>query len=507
MTRTLIGLDYEGVPSLKITKGDLDPVTTPDSTLGAFLFNSKDTLQTRINKISIETGAQGFTPAGSSVPNFDKYVGLVNGSLNTFYRRSFFPNLDYQMPLTDIVAKSGGYNLYGLASLDKYGYGDRTEYNRLVFSRGAITGSVGDAGWKKNVNVSVRADGNSNLYDYLLALNGRTSSGFDDFGNTLYDVVVWNLPGDNTPLQSNVPVPGMRSIVIDSSGLRIAKPGYDVYSATDAQLVMGPNKRALKVVAAEDIAIPVGASEHTLSYTPPPDSVCDIQFYTGDEIVVPGLPRQGQVGASWRLVGNKIQFSNSNSGCRARFIVIANDQVSQTTGDNEVWRQFTENGENVVQFLKPGASAQPSFSDIIIDSRWPSLRILKEGYFAVGNGPQVTSIPIDTTGYFPFVKFNVVCQPGPGKSGYELTVRPPTVGLYRVISQYGGSQDWTESGNTTYARILSDRVNFHTFAGRPKFHYWLNQADYQSSRPTYVWPDTVIGIRYYIFGIPKKDTL
>lgn len=506
MTRTLIGLDYEGIPSLKITKGDLDPVTTLDSTLGAFLFNSKDTVQTKVDKIEIVDSSTGTAPPGANLNNFSRWRYAGYSDYTFCYQKSHFPGLEFDVPLIDFLPKdmSTGYYLSGNSWLNKYGYGDRTEYNRMVYPAQYF---VGEPGWKINANISPSRDGNLYHYDHVaLMTHVMTDDGwYDSFGGIFSDLVVWNLPGDETPLPAALPSnSGQKSITINAQGLRIAKPGYDVDTATESQLSVSSTKRPIKIVAADDIAVPAGNSEYTLETAVPLGSICDIQFYTGEEIVYPGLPRSARIGASWRINGNKIQFINANGPCRARFIVIASDEVSQTTGDNQVMRQITVNGENVVQFLKPGSSDNPSFSDIIIDSRWPALRILKQGYFSVGQGALVTTIPIDTTGYYPFVKFSVVCG---GQSGnYERSVRPPTVAMYRVINQYGGDIGWNESGHTTYARVNSGSVSFYTFAGRPKYYYWLNQTNYRNVVPTYKWPDPVLGIRYYIFGIPKKDT-
>ena len=511
MTATMFGEDYAGIQSLKITKGDLDPVTTPDDTLGAFLFNSKDTIQTRLNKFEITSrdASNGVFPVGASTANFQRYRYYYSQWYIYHYQRSFFPGLDFNIPLTDFVVKHPTSGFYLKGRHDNYVY-DANQNTDVAYCRLQYPGSrYAEAGWKLDYRTSVASwDGAMSSTPYPALLHFANVDGNDGvvafIPNTYTDVVVWNLPGNNEPLPAPLPAQsGQKSVTINNNGLRIAKPGYDVDIATDAQLAVSSNMRPTKIIAADDIAIPAGDSEYPLSVTIPENSICDVQYYTGAELVYPALPRQTPVGANWRLLPDRIQFQNNGIACRARFVIIVNDQVSQTVGDNEVFRQFEVNGENVVQFLRPGAGDPPAFSDIVIDSRWPALRILKEGYFEVGTGPQITNVPIDTQGYFPFIKFMVTTA---GRTtgtveSYSGCVRPPTVSMSRLSSSAG----WFETGDTTYAKVTADNVAFHTFRGRVKYYYWI----YNSSsgwRLVTVYPDEVLGIRYYIFGIPKKDT-
>jgi hypothetical protein len=505
MTRTLIGLDYEGIPSLKITKGDLDPVTTPDSTPGAFLFNSKDTIQTRLGGIDItsDDASSGIYPVGANGSNFLRYrYNHDNKWLGYHYKREFFPDIDFQVPLTDFIVKNRSTGWYIQGKQDNYVY-DANQNTDVAYVRLSFPGAnFGEAGWRLNYTAPVTAySGTSQTNPQLLHfMNVISNDGRVSFVPNVYtDVVVWNLPGDDTPLPVYTPQKGQESILIDRQGLRIAKPGFDVRTATQAQLAISSSLRATKIIAADDIEIPSGLSEYQLGIAVPANSVCDVQYYTGDTLVYPALPRVSAVGANWRLHTNKIEFQNTGAPCRARFIVVVNEkETPQTVGDNEVFRQFMSNGENVVQFLKPGAADPPSFSDIIIDSRWPSLRILKEGYFGVGEGPQITNVPINTEGYFPFIKMMVTT----GSIGgyYSKGVRPATVGMSKL-----SGNNWFETGDTTYARVSTNNVAFHTFRGRVKYYYW-NYNRNTGWRLDTIMPDPVDGIRYYIFGIPKKDT-
>lgn len=513
MTRTLIGIDYAGAPCIKIVRGDLDPITTPDSMPGAFLFNSKDTIQTRLSRVDKTSDADATVqPASANQYNFERYRYDYRGKWSVYhYQKAAFPGLDFNVPLTDFVVKNQFTGWYTQGAQHYYEYQSR-QNSAVGYCRLHYPGSrYGEAGWKINHSTNVTGwDGWGNgvtTYPALLHfMNALSNDGQVSLvPGTYADVVVWNLPGDITPLPAPLASqPGQRSITINKNGLRVAKPGFDVDVATDAQLAVSSSIRPTKIVAADDIAIPVGASEYMLSVPIPINSVCDVQYYTGDELVYPALPRTSPVGAQWRLLSDRIQFQNSGIACRARFVVIVNDQVSQTVGDNDVFRQFEVNGENVVQFLRPGAANPPAFSDIVIDSRWPALRILAEGYFTVEAGAQVKNVPINTEGYFPFIKMMVTTAGRSASSGpftieaYQGCVRPATVSMSKL-----NGNDWFETGDTTYARVTANNVAFHSYRGRPKYYFWY-YSDRSGWRLDTVYPDEVLGIRYYIFGIPKK---
>lgn len=515
MTQTLIGIDSTGVACVKITRDDLDPVTTPDNMGGAFLFNSKDAVQIQVNGVDITSDADPTAvPAGTGPSNFLRwrYEGPSSKWKNYFYNINYFPGVEYDIPLTDFVVKSAIDGWYIKGKQDYYDYPRQNSDN--AYCRLHYPGArFGECGWRTNYYVNVNGDdgwqNGVSLYPKLLNFMNVISND----GNvslipyTYSDVFVWNLPATNQPLPTPQPIiPGLDAIKINN-GLKIAKPGFDVNFATDAQLVLSSSKRATKIIAADDIAIPVGNSEYILKTPVPSGSICDIQFYTGTEIYYPAAPFTAPVGASWKLLSDRIQFRNDNAACRARFLVIINDiGVPQTVGDNNVLRQVTIDGENVVQFLRPGAGEDPSFSDIIIDSRWPALRILAEGYFDVAAGAQVTTVPIQTEGYFPFIKMMVTTAGRTVMSGtatvesYGGNVRPATVSM----AKFSGN-NWFVTGDSTYAKVLPDSIQFYTFRGNPKYYYWYF-SDTTGWRLDTVYPDAVLGIRYYIFGIPKKGS-
>jgi hypothetical protein len=188
-------------------------------------------------------------------------------------------------------------------------------------------------------------------------------------------------------------------------------------------------------------------------------------------------------------------------------MVLAFDESSQTSGNNDVLRQFDVGGQNVVQFLKPGAGANPSFADIVLDSRWPAIKLLAEGSFGIASGAQTNVININTAGYFPIVRYMTLHGayaglPGGGDLGYSKAVKPPKVSRFQLRSPTGGV-GWTDGGDSSYAEINGSQVIFRTWRGNPIRATFANQEAINNNTITWVYPESeMYGIRYYVFGIP-----
>lgn len=514
MTQTLIGMDSTGTACLKITKGTLDPITTPDSDSGAFLYNSKFSVNPTINSYTrqpFRSGEYNYPP-GTPTANATFRSWQRNGSLavnDIFYTRGYFPNLNYNFPLFSLLQRNvnDGYYEFGGAILTTNGY---QQTGTRVATKPYRNNGV--FGWKQNAQLNSVSGADVTYANVLDFVNTYDASGGSSsiYSYLTNDLLVWNLPGDEsgiTDAPALNPVPGMKAISISSSGLRVAKPGYDVDSASGTQLAFDSSLSTAKIVAAGDIYVPLGNSAHTLPVAVPDSTVCEIDFYQGGQVFYPTNPRETPLGARWKVQGNQILFSNSTEPCQARFMVVAFDDSPQTSGDNNVLRQFEANGENVVQFLRPGASANPSFADIVIDSRYPAIRLLSNGYIGVGNGAQVHTIGIDTTNFYPIVRYMTVHSGYGGVSGgtnrFDKRVSPPITAKIRRSAAQGGT-GWFDAGDSTYSVINSGSVQFYTFRGNPIRTYFATSNDYQNGNVTNdMIQGQIEGIRYYIFGIPK----
>lgn len=512
MTQTLIGLDYEGVPAVKITKGSIDPAEEPDDNVGSFLYNSKWTKDYKIAGIDLmpQVGGPTFTPSGSGLSNYTKYtepVGSFNiNRQNSYFRNSYFPNLAYDLPLCEVKTKriSNGRFFGSVITEVLTGY-DRRAGNWRTPAREWF-------GWGTGMTVYYNA-GSGYLGTGTVVTNdfvwpsGQLNEPFYN------NIVVWNLPGDSTAILDGsppAPVSGATVIRVDSAGMRVAKPGFDLNSISrPTQLAFDTANHPTKIIGAADIYCPPGASSYDIGVTIPPNAVADVHFYQGSTIYYPMEPVGFEVkyGAEYWFSGSTIQFNNPYTACRARFIIYAVSPQGTTSGDNDVIRQFTSGGENVVQILRPGAGANPTFADIVVDSRWPCIQILKEGYISVGTGILTHTVNFDGAGCFPMVKYMTVHGGGSGSGGPEYfvpswisRVRAPFLnlcGVYKV--GWSGGQ----GGDSTYCTLTNSQATFYTFRGQPIRRYYDDFEDYNNNVVSYDYdPSPIVGIRYYILGIP-----
>jgi hypothetical protein len=142
-----------------------------------------------------------------------------------------------------------------------------------------MTSDRGISAWFDN-----RPDVDSNTGDVIGALgNGlyyfMGIPGVADANDVSKEIVIWQLPADNTAISNGTlkaPVSGQRSIEITSDYCRVAKPGFDVRTATGSQLAFDSSKRPLAAIYADDISLPVGTTQIDVGYAVNPRMICDM---------------------------------------------------------------------------------------------------------------------------------------------------------------------------------------------------------------------------------------
>jgi hypothetical protein len=266
-----------------------------------------------------------------------------------------------------------------------------------------FTGNRDQGSWL--INASEYSGGTSWSSDFCTAVfidQQDDIDAFNPFSTRYRRLVVWDLPGDNTPIADapNLAPNGAKTIRIASNAMKIAKPGYNVDIATYAQLAFDSTRLPVKVIRAADIALPSGQSFYECGFPVTDNVALDVHFYTGSTIMYPNNPVDLKFGAEYWFDGTRIYF-DATQAMRARFMLYLEDNSGPTSGTYNVLRQFNDGTQDVVQFLRPGAANPPSWADIIIDTRWPQVQVLAEGYFNVtsGNG-NVVDIPFDGAGMF-----------------------------------------------------------------------------------------------------------
>ncbi|MET3602208.1 hypothetical protein [Martelella mangrovi] len=496
MTRTLIGLDYAGVASVKVSTDAYDPATTPDTTYGAWLYNSKfDPIRYCGAELIADAGGAPdvqYFPVGTGESDYQ--LKITNYVLTYYnFRNTWFDGLYYSMPIFSkkIVSLSGRFS--GRIVRQYFGYEGRSGY---LASTGAW-----QPGWYSGYYNGTENIGNGT----------RAWPDYDNSANPSGNLVlqVWNLPGNAEPIRDPPldPVSGQTSVIIDSTTCRVAKPGYDANTASESELAFDSSVLPIKVVAANDVAVPSGVSSVPVGAIPD-DCLVDVHFYSGSNIYYPVSPFLGasdpSIGAEYWLSGGQLHFDNSYGECRARYMVYASNNTGPTYGDNDVLRQFNDGTRDVVQFLRPGAGADPSFADIILDTRWPALRIVKQGYIPItADGYQEWSVSFDAGGAWPFVKYMTVHGSHYDDRGenWSAMIREPYV--KRLYTNRPGSAGGA-AGDTTYCRLSSSEARFYTYRGNPVRMFYADFEDYDNRRLSYWYDEAPIqGIRYYIFGIPQ----
>ncbi|MGX5719940.1 hypothetical protein [Shinella zoogloeoides] len=499
MTQTMIGLDYEGVPCLKITKGDIDPGEEPDANVGSFLYNSKWAADLRLSGMdfTIRKAVDTMEPPGSTNGTYTKRTIPYSISNNViFIRNSRFPSLLYDLPLSDMKTRDLSTGRFiGVRFNETLHHYDRRGGNWQTISSWL--------GWGKDITASA-----SSTYLAYGTYITEDFTGVAVEGRGKQTLVAWNLPGDESPIFDGAPgtaPEGTPAIIIDNAGARVAKPGYDVNNITrPTQLALDTANSPTKIIGAADIECPSGLSSYDLGINIPTDAVADVFAYQGSTITFPASPiavlteNANQFGVEYSFSGSFVQFYNPYGACRVRFMVYAVGTDAPTAGDNDVLRQFEVGGENVVQILRPGAGENPNFSDIVIDSRWPCIQILKQGYIPVGTGELKHVVDFNGSGCFPIVKWMTVH--GARGTFWSKGVSPPKINVCGAKKTV-----WTTKigGDTTYCEIEPNKATFYTFRGNPVEMYYadLQDLDYGIISTTSD-PMPILGIRYYILGIP-----
>ena len=506
MTQTLIGIDYAGVPAVKITKGAINPATEPDSNVGSFLFNSKwaaDIKMTGIDPVSV-VGASQYIPAGTGQSNFQRAVyksGPSAPSQLNWFRNSYFSQLLYTLPLYDVKhTRISNGRFVGSIVLERLtGYDER--------AGNWVTGGNLEIGWCTGFNHTGNTFagfvGNGTFTENFVSQPPGSDN--EEFRKSL---IIWRLPGDETAILNGSPlspVEGQHVIEIDNTGMRVSKPGYDVRTASATQLAFDSANQPTKIIAAADINCPPGVTSYNCGMTIPAGTIAEVHFYEGSTIIFPANPVARQYGCEYWFSGSNINFNNPyGTSCRARFYVLAYAGGATTSGDNDVIRQFASGGEDVVQILRPGAGASPAFGDIIVDSRWPSLQMLAQGTISVGTGTLTHTVNFSGAGTFPMVKYMTIH--GAGSSPYYNTfswskrVRMPFVNM---CGNYSVGWTYQMGGDSTYCSLTNSQAVFRTFRGNPIRRYYASSQDYNNGVVTLEPdPSPITGIRYFIFGIP-----
>ncbi len=328
-----------------------------------------------------------------------------------------------------------------------------------------------------------------------------------------YAVTVWELPAlnDAIGLPTGTPTPGQEVVKISPSIVRIARPGYDINTATGRQLILDSDRTPAKILWSGDVTIPASSSA-SIDFPFPITRATYLDFHvcqTGQPLIVPpyrlnasNQSDQLRVSISVNPSLQRVTLTNPHSfSIRVVGMILGDDDSAPSTGGSKVMYSDNDGSTDFVQIKRPGSTdTNPKLRDILLDTRFKYLPLIAEGYLPVASftesedddrlGNKAKTVSFTNTGFTPFVKFTIVYSDG--------TYSHPII---RTLKTFGGmASSWiNKPANMTGCCVVnSNNVKFHLATGNPS-EFSINDIT-GSLQTEYNKPDPV-GIRYYIFAI------
>ncbi len=310
----------------------------------------------------------------------------------------------------------------------------------------------------------------------------------------------WDLPANNAsmPVPGGAPVPGQEVVRISGQEVKVARRGLTVDTTDPRGLMINSDKAPMMCVMMGTVPVIQPGTTYYYPNTSPialhPLMFLDgILRYDGYAYSIPPVdPTVSRSGREcrfyYKIDESGITFYNEGDyavGCR--FMVYATSTQAQTSGGNQVLRRVF----NDVQIKRPGSSDDnPSSNDILLDTRFPSVRILKQDWlpisaFSTANsldplfGTHAAVVPFTNhAGMFIFPKV-IGNWPKMMAQGYYRSLRPPNI------------VRWSCSNYCMTTVVEENRMIIHMSPGQPTDSLATGQYTYM--------PDP-IGARYYVFG-------
>jgi len=311
----------------------------------------------------------------------------------------------------------------------------------------------------------------------------------------------WDLPANNAPLPfpNGTPVPGQEVVRISGQEVKVARRGLTVDTTNPRGLQINSDKAPMMCIMMGTVPIiPAGGTYYYPNTSPialhETMFVDGIMRYDGYNYSIPPVdPNVSRSGREcrfyYKIDTNGITFWNEGDyavGCK--FMVYATSIQALSSGGNQVLRRVF----NDVQIKRPGSNdANPSSNDILLDTRFPSVRILKQDWipisaFSPANslnalfGTHAAVVPFSNhAGMFIFPKV-IGNWPKMMAQGYYRSLRPPN-----VVS-------WRTSNYCMTTVVRANDMVIHLSPGAP--------SDVRADTGfQYNLPDP-LGVRYYVFG-------
>lgn len=512
MSRLFVGT-IDGVPCVKATKLNTDvPWTVPDNQYAKFLFNSRNQNAYVYEVFSVSLWNYSFPgvgntqtyylPSGSNASNASYKVVAVQTSQNATTNitlSAMFENMGFSYePIVEMRMRSTAGTSLG------------PRYRSTVNNTGQIRTFTASLPYSDTV---VRNPGSSSTYHIATAS-------------------VWELPATNVALpQDGANAAGRMAVRLTQTHAQVARVGFDVRTAPNTGFILNSDRPPAKIVASGSTFVMPNDST-TVPITTTFDLTQDMYVdylvqHTTQDLFHPPLVyidgwSTGAIAMDHRIdvAAKTITFSNGDiTPLRVRWILLADDAAGTTTGGTRVAYRGNDGVEDFYQIKRPGSSdIAPRFDDILLDTRFQTLRLVDEGYLPWADftetpedtrlGARRKTVSFVNTGFKPFVKYVVTRGGGDYTGFYFPPWYHPQYQRFQITNLADPDNlDGITSATSTLARIFDTSVRFYMSRDNPWRVYRQvdggekAQGDYYSGDAATTWLPT--GIRYYIFALPE----
>ena len=511
---------------LKILKYDTDSaLTLANEAYNRYFFNSETQNLSYIwDKFYFATGFNPAVYASSTGVNGNLYV--VEGAAASVAKRALVvqtvSSTDYFM-FYEIFARFpdlGIVPIYEAKLMDAYGrvrigYINSPDGNKgrvqtvraynsdITYSTPGATGAGGNSirgfrtihpdlgftGWVGRIN--------NNESPYSAALTNADSGGF-------YRALTcqWDLPANSAPIVTPIatPVPGQKMLRLRPDVAILTRRGFSVDNASGRQCIFSSNRLpGMCIMMGETGLIAANSSLYVPRTTDFPLHetmfVDPIVALDGLPFTIPAVDRTSnktgrQLRVYYKIDANGINFSvEGDYAVRIRFMVYATSTQPLTSGGSRVLRKLPSGH---IQIKRPGSSdSNPSGNDILVDTRFPSVRVMAEGWIPIENfspanvvdgqyGSHAAIVQFDGSGQFIFPKV-MANWPERITQGFHQYVRLPNTNA------------WQPTNQSCVTVVEGNRIVIHMSPGAP------TTIDTSSGGFSYNLPNP-IGARYYILS-------
>jgi hypothetical protein len=552
MTKLFIGHKPSVGAVVKVMANNTDdPLTTPNTDYSKFRFNSEtgkigyiyDTSQRTSYNTATYPNLSKTIFNGTTLQNAQEILAVLGNTQLLLINLTKKYNLGYN-PIFEVKIKktNGRFTKQSDTYTEEYGtvdgpFGTRSFLNGWLtfsYSRGGAMSVHRDfTNGYLTQNIDVTTWSTKPTYmglDYFIANNPSSYIGnsSDRFGTISLDsnnptwsylAVVWDLPADQTPLQSPGPYVANQTMVeLSPTTAKVAMPGFSIGSATRRQLIIDSNRVPAKIIKTGDITI--GPNSSSIVSTNPAFPLTgnvyvdytawisgQAKFVPSYTASVPADWSNAEIVIDYDVQTNSVRFYNVGPwSVVVRYMIIGDDDVAQSSGGGKV----LETGADFQRILRPGSNSNnPALSDILLDTRLSYLPILAEGYEPFSNfvsntvnpgwlGSWMKTVNFSNGGMKPFPKISVKYDDGSFRPPHLILSTTGTSRFNYTVTMMKQSAlcEFTDTsitfrcnpGGHGGSNVTNGKVNVY-------YHNWYD-GGYTTS---YAKP---VGFRYYILGLP-----